>query len=462
MSFRLRMTLLFTSVLGAVILIIGFAVYSLVSYQLRQQMDGVLTEAGNRLITSAEVNSIGQVTFITLTENEFSQTIVIQLWDQNEQLLKSSDNIRLFQAPIDLKGLATTRTSFNDVWIKTAHLRVMSAPLIVNGQPIGVLQVGTSLAPIDTTQDTLISVLLITMLGAIGIAVVLGSLVIRSAMKPLVIAKDTAVQISNADDLSRRIPYKDLGVETDEIGELIKAFNQTLGRLEKLFSAQRRFMADVSHELRTPLTVINGNVGLMRRMRQVDEESLASIEEEVDRLTRLVGDLLLLAQAESGKIPLDIKPVELDALLLEVYQQLRILAGERVIVNLADIDQVKVMGDRDRLKQVIINLGANAINYTQNGGLVKLGLSKTNGQAQLLVTDNGPGIAPEDLTHIFERFYRGEKSRTRQQEESSFGLGLSIAYWIVVAHGGRIEVSSILGEGSSFCVWLPVDNKKSS
>jgi len=208
--------------------------------------------------------------------------------------------------------------------------------------------------------------------------------------------------------------------------------------------------------------VINGNVGLMRRMRQVDEESLASIEEEVDRLTRLVGDLLLLAQAESGKIPLDIKPVELDALLLEVYQQLRILAGDRVEVKLADIDQVRLMGDRDRLKQVIINLGANAINYTHNGGTVKLGLSKTEGKAQLLVTDNGSGIAPEDLPHIFERFYRGEKSRTRQQEESSFGLGLSIAYWIVEAHGGRIEVSSILGEGSSFCVWLPINIKKGS
>jgi two-component system OmpR family sensor kinase len=458
MSFRFRMTLLFTGVLSAVILIIGFAVYSLVSYQLREQLDGVLIDAGNRIIASAEVNSSGQVTLITLTDNDFSQTIIIQLWNQNGQLINSSENIRLFQESIDPKGLTTTQTIFNDIWIKTAHLRVMSVPLLLEGEPIGIMQVGTSLASIDTTQDTLISVLLITLMAAVGIAIILGGLVIRKALMPLVIAKDTAVQISNADDLSRRIPYKDLGVETDEIGELINAFNQTLGRLEKLFTAQRRFMADVSHELRTPLTVINGNVGLMRRMRQVDEESLASIEEEVDRLTRLVGDLLLLAQAESGKIPLDIKAVELDALLLEVYQQLRILAGDRVELKLADIDQVKVKGDRDRLKQVIINLGANAINYTQNGGLVSLGLSKTKGQVKLLVTDNGPGIAPEDLPHIFERFYRGEKSRTRQNEESSFGLGLSIAYWIVAAHGGRIEVSSTLGEGSNFCVWLPVDN----
>jgi|WetSurSiteA1Bulk_404760.scaffolds.fasta_scaffold13614_2 two-component system, OmpR family, sensor kinase len=462
MSFRLRMTLLFTGVLSAVILIIGFSVYSLVSYQLRDQLDGVLLETRNRLINSAEVNSFGKVTLITLTGTDFSQTIIIQLWDQDGQLIDSSDNIRLFQRSIDPEQFETSQIVFNDVWIETAHLRVMSSPLILKGKTVGVLQVGTSLAPIDTTQDTLISVLLITLLGAVAIATILGGLVIRNALKPLVVAKDIAVQISNADDLSRRIPYKDPGGETDEIGEFINAFNQTLGRLEKLFSAQRRFMADVSHELRTPLTVINGNVGLMRRMRKVDEESLASIEEEVERLTRLVGDLLLLAQAESGKIPLDIKPVELDALLLEVYQQLCILAGDRVVVKLADIDQVKVMGDRDRLKQVVINLGANAINYTQDGGVVQLGLSKANGQAKLLVTDNGPGIDPVDLPHIFERFYRGEKSRTRKDEESGFGLGLSIAYWIVGAHGGRIEVSSKIGEGSNFCVWLPLDDTKGS
>jgi len=434
----------------------------LVSYQLREQLDQVLIETGNRIVASAQVRSIGEVTLVALAENDFSQTIIVQLWNQSGELIKSSDNIRLFPDSIDPMGLYTNQTLFNDIWIQSAHLRVMSMPLLINGKSIGVLQVGTSLTPIDTTQDTLISVLFITMMAAIGIALVLGGLVIRSALKPLVVAKDTAIQISNADDLSRRIPYKDVGEEPDEIGELINAFNQTLGRLEKLFSAQRRFMADVSHELRTPLTVINGNVGLIRRMHHVDEEALASIESEVDRLTRLVGDLLLLAQAESGKIPLDIKAIELDALLLEVYQQLRVLAGERVEVRLADIDQVKVMGDRDRLKQVIINLGANAINYTQNRGQVQIGLCKTKGQAKLLVTDNGPGIPAEDLPHIFERFYRGEKSRTRQNDESSYGLGLSIAYWIVQAHGGRIEVSSKVGEGSSFCVWLPLGNNKDS
>ncbi len=211
MSFRLRMTLLFTGVLSAVILIIGFSVYSLVSYQLREQLDGVLIETRNRLITSAEVNSFGKVTLITLTETDFSQTIIIQLWDENGELISASDNIRLFQGSIDPKQLDATQVVFNDVWIETAHLRVMSSPLMLDGKAVGVLQVGTSLVPIDTTQDTLISVLLITLLGAVAIATVLGGVVIGNALKPLVIAKDIAVQISNADDLSRRIPYKDPG-----------------------------------------------------------------------------------------------------------------------------------------------------------------------------------------------------------------------------------------------------------
>ena len=128
----------------------------------------------------------------------------------------------------------------------------------------------------------------------------------------------TALQITRADDLSRRIPYK--GPPDDEVGQLIRAFNQTLGRLENLFNSQRRFLADVGHELRTPLTVINGNVDLMRRMRSIDDESMDSIESEVDRLTRLVGDLLLLAQAESGKLPLVKATVEMDSLVFEVLQ----------------------------------------------------------------------------------------------------------------------------------------------
>jgi signal transduction histidine kinase len=222
---------------------------------------------------------------------------------------------------------------------------------------------------------------------------------------------------------------------------------------------QRRFMADVGHELRTPLTVVKGNIGLMRRMGQTDQESLDSIDNEVDRLTRLVGDLLLLAQAEAGRIPLNREVVELDTLVLEVLSEMRVLAGDKIHLRLGDIDQVLVCGDRDRLKQVLVNLVGNGIQYTPAGGEVLVGLGKDNNQARLTVSDNGPGIPAEVLPHIFERFYRAEKSRTRtQQDGKGFGLGLSIAYWIVRNHGGRIEVASKEGRGSTFCVWLPLSD----
>jgi signal transduction histidine kinase len=249
-----------------------------------------------------------------------------------------------------------------------------------------------------------------------------------------------------------------MGNESEEVAQLITAFNETLSRLEGLFTSQRRFIADVSHELRTPLTVIKGEVSLMRRIGQVDEESLTSVEGEVDRLTRLVGDLLILAQAESGRLPMDMRPVELDTILLEVFQQMRTLAGDKLQLHIAEIDQVQVTGDRDRLKQVLVNLISNAIQYTPAGGGVTLSLQKNNEQARLIVRDTGPGIPAQDLPHIFERFYRGERSRKRAagSQTSGFGLGLSIAYWIVRNHGGSIEVDSHEGQGTTFCIWLPL------
>ncbi len=182
------------------------------------------------------------------------------------------------------------------------------------------------------------------------------------------------------------------------------------------------------------------------------------MEGEVDRLTRMVGDLLLLAQAESGRLPMDMKLVELDTVLLEVFQQMRTLAGEKVKLHIGEIDQVQVTGDRDRLKQVLVNLASNAIQYTPPGGQVTLAIQKDKDQARVYVSDTGPGIPAQDQAHIFERFYRGERSRKRSggAQSSGFGLGLSIAYWIMRSHNGSIEVDSRPGQGTTFCVRIPI------
>ncbi len=383
------------------------------------------------------------------------EDVFVQVWGRDDSLISASQNIRILNSPLDTTGMHSSIPVFRDVNRGGARLRVLTVPLVTNSNRLeGLLQVGTRMDVVNATQQTLLEVLLVGTVIAIiaaGLAAWFSSL---QALHPLDNVTKTALQITSADDLSRRIPYR--GSSTDEVGQLVAAFNQTLSRLENLFHTQRRFLADVGHELRTPLTVIKGNVGLMRKIKDFDEESLATIEDEVDRLTRMVGDLLLLAQAESGKIPLAHEQVELDTLLLEVLNQMKVLAHDRVKLSLGNFDQVLVCGDRDRLKQVVVNLIGNAINYTPRGGEIIVGLGKVTDRAQLTVTDNGPGIPPEDLPHIFERFYRGEKSRTRQKEGKGFGLGLSIAYWIVRNHGGRIEVNSTVGQGTTFCVWLPL------
>jgi signal transduction histidine kinase len=169
----------------------------------------------------------------------------------------------------------------------------------------------------------------------------------------------------------------------------------------------------------------------------------------------MVGDLLLLAQAETGKLPLTFKPVELDTLLFDVIRDLHLLAGDRVQLKVNEIDQVQVNGDSDRLKQVLVNLISNAIKYTPGEGTVTFELCKVDDRSRLMIRDTGPGIPAEDLPHIFERFYRAEKSRTRSKT-SGFGLGLSIAYWIINVHGGSIEVESQESQGTAFIIWLPL------
>lgn len=454
MSLRARLALLYTSIVGGILLLFGMTVYVLVSLTLTNQVDSTLELAASQIIGNSRAGSVG----VTLPELDLFADVYVQVWGLNGQLESASRNIEGYYQPLDpdTAGLLSNRPVYRDVVVGNARLRVLTVPLVIydSNRMIGIMQLGTSLAIVDATQRLLLWVLFIGAIVSMAIAGLAGWISTNQALTPLEGVTQTALQITRADDLSHRIPYH--GPPGDEVGQLINAFNQTLGRLENLFNTQRRFLADVGHELRTPLTVIRGNVDLMRRLDCMDEESMIGIENEVDRLTRLVGDLLLLAQAESGKLPLAQELVELDTLMLNVLNDIKVLAKDRLEVRMGEIDQVLVCGDRDRLKQVMVNLVGNAIKYTPSGGEIVIGLAKVENKARVTVSDNGPGIAPEDMPHIFERFYRGEKSRTRSRDGKGFGLGLSIAYWIVRNHGGQIEVSSKEPHGTTFCVWLPL------
>lgn len=455
MSLRSRLTIFYTTVLGGVLVLFGLAVYALITTLLLRQIDDSLERAAGDFILVARVDEQGR--FLFTQRVSLDSSVFVGVWNTDGSLVavsQSLDPSSPLWDPLDPERLDNTAIEFSNIVIDEVPFRVITVPLSANEVPIGVLQAGTALTIIDAVRTDLVQFLLVLSAVAVLLAGLIGLAIARGALAPLSSVTETALQITRADDLSRRIPYR--GYEEDEVGKLIIAFNDTLSRLEKLFATQRRFVADIGHELRTPLTVMRGNLDLMHRTKDKDPESIRSIEMEVERLTRLVEDLLVLAQAEVGKLPLDRRRVEMDTLLLEVLNQVKVLARARVDLRIGAIDQVLVCGDHDRLKQVALNLLANAVKYTPEGGRVEAKLSKADGWAVLTVEDNGPGIAEEDLPHIFERFYRGDKARHRDEDRSGFGLGLSIAYWIVRNHGGQIEAQSKLGEGTTFTVRLPL------
>ncbi len=457
MTLRARLTLWYTSVLAGVLLVFGAIVYILLSASLFRQVEDTLQRTADDILRASQLQIAGIPISALQLEFDLTANIFVQVFDGEGELLQQTMNVALEDRPFDETTLDTDVSLFSSVIIEGTRFRVLTVPVIrgANEQIVAYLQLAESLQTVDQTRELLIFILAGGGTIVIIIAAMIGWMTAGTALKPIEEITESALQITRTDDLSSRIPFS--GSTKDEVGKLILAFNETLERLENLFETQRRFLADVSHELRTPLTAIRGNVDLIRRMGEADPISLDAIASEVDRMTRMVRDLLILVQAETGKLPLAQDVVEMDTLLLEVFQQARVLANDKFEIKLGQEDQAHVRGDRDRLKQVLLNLVANALDHTPSGGTVILGLSCVGEFARITVTDSGPGIPKEDLPYIFERFYRVESSRKRK-DSGGAGLGLSIAYWITKSHNGRIEVASEVGKGTTFSVWLPLIN----
>ena len=475
MSIRTRLTLWYTAVLASILLVFCIVVFWIFT----SSQDSEINRNLERVAHELEGASTGQrpVFFpnqriVVPRLNTFSQSdIYVQVWDAEGNLQGWSDNIAGYGHPLDIQTLDEypRQAKTRDVSTENgeAILRVLTVPLAkadTEGQLVGWFQIAASVENAYNTRQRLLSILIWGSVVAVLLSAIMGALLARRAFHPINTITQTAVQITRADDLGRRIPH--VG-PPDEVGQLAGAFNEMLERLESIFRAQRRFVADVSHELRTPLTTIRGNVDLMRRMGGDDPASLSAIENETDRMTRLVGELLLLAKADAGHLSIAQKPVQIDVVLAEIAHQTRVLAGQRLQITLQcpeseDAEPLIVMGDTDRLKQLLLNLVDNAMKHTPDGGQVSLRLAQMDGWVRLTVADTGSGIPPEDLPHVFERFYRAEKSRARKPTFSDdspgvgVGLGLSISTWIAEAHGGYIEVQSEQTKGSAFHVWLPL------
>ncbi|HEY3363484.1 MAG TPA: HAMP domain-containing sensor histidine kinase [Symbiobacteriaceae bacterium] len=288
-------------------------------------------------------------------------------------------------------------------------------------------------------------------LAAFLLAGAAGYLTAGRITRPLATLRDAA-QTVDLRDLSRRVPVEG----KDEIADLAGSFNRMCDRLQAEEQARRSLVADVAHELRHPLAVLQGRLELMQDGKvELDQEALLPLQDEVIRLTRLVGDLRDLSLVEAGGLSLHLARVDLATLLDGLLTNLEPVAAAKAIQLTATVAPTvpAVTADPDRLRQVLVNLLANAIQYTPEGGRVGVRVALDGNKIEIQVRDTGAGIEPEDLPHVFDRFYRADKSRSRAT--GGTGLGLAIVRGLVQAHGGQVSVASRPGEGACFTVTLP-------
>ena len=364
---------------------------------------------------------------------------------------------------------------------REGQMRVLSLPITHDGQIIGALQIGISLEDLHGTMRTLLKVMLLLAPAMLLIASGGGWFLATRALTPIDRLTRTAQRIS-AEDLSQRINLR--GAD-DEVGRLAHTFDAMLTRLQSAFEQQRRFTADASHELRTPLTAIIGQIDVaIERPRDAESyrATLATVREQASRLTRLANDLLFLARADAQPAPVTDELIDLGNLLPAIVAQVEPLADDRQQqIALDQPPELFVHGNEDDLIRLFLNLLDNAIRYTPPGGRISITAAiehseqAANGQrgrrtaigaritplthaptrpsVVVSIHDTGPGVAPEHLPRVFDRFFRADRGRNRAQGGS--GLGLAIAQSIANAHGGRLEVISAIGQGSTFIAILP-------
>lgn len=485
MTIRLRLTLWYTALLGATLILFSVLVYSLLSNNLWSQVRQNVARQGNDIskLVTGQLLRTQQLVVISESGLSFPELDLFtsgagaQVIGADGVVYLQSRNLNGMSVPNYRNALYNIRKGKNhSYYIKNNNVSflVYSTPLVT--ERFGVLGAVQIVQPIDSVENAINQVSRYLILGtalSLVLAAIVGALLAHRALAPIATITTTANSITRTRDLGRRLQ---IGDQASELGQLAATFNDMLDRIQKLFDTQERLIADVSHELRTPLTTMQGNIELLQRMVAAGatvganggattnqstllfQESLGEVEQETSRMSKMINDLLLLAQADSDTLQLQWNPVEMDTLLLEVYRQTKRMADVRKGVNALDIrlgheDQALVWGDRDRLRQVLVNLAENAVKYTPEGGTITLSLMNEDEWVKILVTDTGIGIPLTSQGQIFDRFYRTDKARSREMGGS--GLGLSIVQWIAQAHNGRVTVESAPQQGSTFTLWLP-------
>jgi heavy metal sensor kinase len=466
-SIKFRFTVWYLLVLTVLLGALSVGIYFFLSGSLHENLDQSLE------LRAAELQG-GRGVLSSMAMGEFREElgeVVLLYYEQRDELISIS--ARDVEVDLDV-GLVQGALAGEEVFttVKTAEdteLRFFvvpfhqEAPVWLPGRPgapsdtgpvqSAALAVGRSTEDIGESLDGLMRTLAIAVPLTLVVAGGGGVFLARRALKPVDQITSTAHEIEES-DLSRRIPFE----SRDELGRLASTLNLMIERLEKAFKRQQQFTGDASHELRTPLSVIQAESTLaLNKERSADEyrHSLEVVSDESVHMSRVIDQLLTLARADSAKEQLSFEDIDLGALLAGIGKTAEVMSRDKGLeFRLELMDTATVRGDRAKLRELFLNLLDNAIRYSPDGGTISITLRRAKGMAVTAVTDTGIGIPEEEIPHIFDRFYRVDRARSRAQ--GGAGLGLAICSYIAEAHGGRIDATSEPGKGSTFSVWLPV------
>ena len=459
-SVRTRLTLWYAGVLAVSLIAFALLVYYAAAKVFYQQQDEALRSTAETVASAyiqelEEEQSISKANEVVLAEMVFPNRYV-QVTDASGRVVAWSANLTGHVLAIPGDNLANARRQTISFTVIN-NLRVAVVPLTGNRE-LGYAAVAEPLSVIDESlrrlrRDFFAGVPLILLLASLG-----GYFLARKSLSPIALMNRQTQRIT-AENLAARL---DVMNNRDELGGLAITINELLERLEEAFTEQQRFIADASHELRTPLAVLRGETEVsLSQPRSIDEyqTSLNLIKDEAERLSRIVEDLFVLARQPADRKAVARQPVRLDKIVAECGRAAQVLAGRKNLKLKIDPGTALLLtGDDELLQRMILNLLDNAVKYTPAGGEISVELVASNGDACLTVRDNGIGIPAKDQPHVFDRFYRVDKARSRAL--GGAGLGLSIARQIAEAHGGTVSLESS-SDGSTFTVVLPVskDNK---
>jgi heavy metal sensor kinase len=453
---RWRLTGLYVVLLLGALLLFSAGTYLTVRAALMENFDEVLVDQASLVAQAIDIeDGLPELKQEVLLSGHRNDDHFTRLYAINGMLIfdDTTDGPRVPDLPATISSALQGEKTLTQVESEGNALRVATFPIFYKGRIAGVLQVGVSLDDIERTLRILLIVLLVMAPITVLLSSGGGLFLANRALAPIDAITRTAQRIS-AQNLSGRI--SSTGPD-DEVGRLARTFDTMLARLEEAFKQQRQFAADASHELRTPLTAIIGQIDVALGWPESAEyyrATLVGVREQAQRLIRLASDLLFLARADVQPAASAAEAIDLASLLPAVIAQMEPLASARQqTIQLQTSPRGNIFGNEDQLIHLLLNLVDNAIHYTPSGGKITLSCAESNGMALISVSDTGPGIAPEHLPHLFDRFYRVDRGRSRAQGGS--GLGLAIAQSIAHLHGGELTVVSTVGQGSTFTVRLP-------